>query len=97
LIGISAFVTRSPHLFLYSLRLGRILRERWDLVHCWEEPYVLAGGQIAALTSRETPLVFFTDQNLPKDYPPPFGWIERYCVRRCSGWIGAGASVIERH
>jgi glycosyltransferase involved in cell wall biosynthesis len=77
------------------MRLGRILRERWDLVHCWEEPYVLAGGQVGALTSRKTPLVFFTDQNLPKNYPPPFGWIERYCVRRCSGWIGAGVSVIE--
>ena len=26
------------------------MRERWDVVHCWEEPYVIAGGQVALLS-----------------------------------------------
>ena len=35
--------------------LARLLRERWDVVHAWEEPYVACGFQVAALT-REFPV-----------------------------------------
>jgi glycosyltransferase involved in cell wall biosynthesis len=76
--------------------LRRLLKdEPWDLVHCWEEPFILAAGQVARWTPRRTPLVYFTAQNLDKRYPPPFGWIERQSVRRCSGWIGVGQTVVE--
>jgi len=91
--AIRVFGARSPHLFLYGPRLRALMGERWDLIHCWEEPYVLAGWQVAAWSPTSIPMVFFTDQNSPKRYPPPFGWIEKYCVRRSSGWIAAGATV----
>jgi glycosyltransferase involved in cell wall biosynthesis len=81
------------HVMLYGRRLRGLLRsERWDLVHCWEEPFVLAGAQVGRWAGR-TPVVYYTFQNLPKRYPPPFGWVERYSVRRSAGWIAAGETV----
>ncbi|MGH8011179.1 MAG: glycosyltransferase family 4 protein [Candidatus Binataceae bacterium] len=85
-----ALMTRRIHMFVYGARLRALLRQSWDLVHCWEEPYILAGGQIAWWTPRRTPYVFWTGQTLLKNYPPPFSMIERYCVERCSGWIARG-------
>ena len=87
--------TRKVHLMLYNRRLREIMREPWDLVHCWEEPFVLAGGQVAMLTPKQTPFAFYTFQNISKTYPPPFNWIENYCLRRCAGWLASGASVCQ--
>jgi glycosyltransferase involved in cell wall biosynthesis len=83
------------HTFLYGGSIRRLLRARWDLVHCWQEPYIFAGGQVAWHTPRRTPLVFWTCQNIAKRYPPPFGWIERFCVRRCAGWMAIGQTGVE--
>jgi glycosyltransferase involved in cell wall biosynthesis len=94
-VAVRAFLTRYVHLFFYGTRLRDLLRQGADLVHCWEEPYVVAGGQVAWWTPRKTPLVFWTAQNLPKRYPPPFGRIERYCLERCAGWMACGRSVVE--
>ena len=80
---------------LYGRRLREILRERWDLVHCWEEPFILAGGQVSWWTPRQTPLVFWTAQNLFKRYPPPFSWVEGYSLNRCTGWVACGESIVE--
>src|SRR4051812_18040775 len=82
---VSAFLTRRIHLMFYAGRLRTIMKEGWDLVHCWEEPYILAAGQVAAWTNPKTPLVYWTAQNLAKTYPPPFNWIEQYCLERCAG------------
>jgi glycosyltransferase involved in cell wall biosynthesis len=95
LVPLRAYWTRLVHLFCYGPRLRSLLAQDWDLVHCWEEPYVLAGGQIAWWTARRTPLVFWTAQNLAKQYLPPFGWIERYSLYRCAGWMACGQSVID--
>src|ERR1700733_14288582 len=67
--AIPARLTRSVHGFFYSRRLRELLQSgNADLVHQWEEPYVLAGAQIARWTPRHTPLVFWTAQNLSKEY-----------------------------
>jgi glycosyltransferase involved in cell wall biosynthesis len=84
----------SPHLFHYR-GLAAIMRRPWDVVHCWEEPYVAAGAQVAMLTPRAAALVPATFQNLAKRYPPPFGRMERYVMNRASGWIAFGESVRE--
>jgi glycosyltransferase involved in cell wall biosynthesis len=77
----------------YGLRLREIIRDGgWDLVHCWQEPYVLSGGQVMWWAGR-TPVVYYTFQNLSKQYPPPFDRIERACVRGSAGWIAAGETV----
>jgi glycosyltransferase involved in cell wall biosynthesis len=83
-------LTRSPHLFFYGARLRELLDREWDIVHCWEEPYVIAGGQVAWWTRKESRLVFWTGQTRVKNYPPPFAQIERYCFRRCAGWLSRG-------
>jgi glycosyltransferase involved in cell wall biosynthesis len=87
--------SRRAHVMTYGARLREILREPWDVVHCWEEPYILAGGQVALSAPRDAALVFYTFQNIAKRYPPPFSWIERYCLSRCAGWLAAGRSVVE--
>jgi glycosyltransferase involved in cell wall biosynthesis len=86
-------LTGFPQLLFYGGALRELLRERWDFVHCWEEPYVLVGGQVAWSIRRDTPWAFYTFQNLDKRYPPPFRNIERYCIDRCAGWIASGESV----
>ncbi len=84
-----------PHVFFYGRGLSALLGANWDLIHMWEEPYILAGGQIAALAPARTPLVYYTCQNIAKNYPPPFAQIERFCFRRTSGWIAMGQSALE--
>ena len=88
--------SKRPHVMLYGRRLRTLLRERaWDVVHAWEEPYIPAGGQIAWWAPRGSAYVFYTFQNIPKRYPPPFSAVERYCLDRCAGWLAAGNSVAE--
>lgn len=95
-VGVPARGTRRVHVMLYGRRLRRLLKdEPWDLVHCWEEPYILAGAQVARWTPRQTSLVYYTCQNIAKRYPPPFSMIERCCLERCSAWIAMGQTVAE--
>jgi glycosyltransferase involved in cell wall biosynthesis len=78
------------HTMLYGSAVTRLLREPWDVVHCWEEPYVAASGQIARVAALRVPLVFATFQNIVKRYPPPFNWIEQSAMRRADGVIAFG-------
>ena len=94
-VDLGARATRQVHVFLYGPRLAGLLREGFDVVHAWEEPFVLAGGQIAALTPRASALVFRTDQNLSKRYPPPFNWVERAALRKARAWVYQGVLVGE--
>ena len=56
---------RLPHLMWYG-RIGAALDRPWDVVHCWEEPYILAGVQIARRAPRDARLVIGSFQNLAK-------------------------------
>src|ERR1017187_7514283 len=44
---VAAYLTQRMHFMFYGARLRGLLRQPWDIVHCWEEPYILSGGQIA--------------------------------------------------
>ncbi len=92
---LNAYWTGQVHLFIYGLKLRGLLRGGWDLVHCWQEPYIFAGWQVAWWTPPKTPLVYFTAQNLAKHYPPPFAQMERYCLRRAAAWLPCGRTVVE--
>lgn len=81
------------HTMTYGRGLRALLGRPWDVVHCWEEPFILAGAQIAGWTPPEARLVFATFQNLPKRYPPPFRWTERFAMGRADGWIAFGHTV----
>jgi glycosyltransferase involved in cell wall biosynthesis len=84
------------HLFHFPT-LGRILKQvRPDVVHVDEEPYnlatALATRQAVAVGARP---VFFTWQNLPRQYPPPFRWFERYVYCRSRHAIAGNAEAVD--
>jgi glycosyltransferase involved in cell wall biosynthesis len=83
---------RFPHLMWYA-DLGRVVDAPWDVVHCWEEPYILAGAQVARRTPRRAQLVIASFQNLVKQYPWPFSAFERSTMARADGWIAFGQTV----
>jgi glycosyltransferase involved in cell wall biosynthesis len=83
------------HLMTYDWRIADILNSDWDIVHCWQEPYLVSGAQIAYLTPKTAKLVYYSPQNIEKHYPPPFGWMERYAIDRMDGLIGVGATATE--
>ena len=95
LVPVDAYLTGRMHLFAYGWRLKALLAQPWDLIHCWEEPYIVAGGQMAWWAPRRSPLVFRSAQSLNKSYPPPFNWIEKYSMAHASGWICSGQLVAE--
>jgi glycosyltransferase involved in cell wall biosynthesis len=93
LVELDAVLTSRVHVFAYGLRLRELLRERWDVVHAWEEPYILAGWEISRLVGAEPKLVYRTAQSNAKVYPPPFSWFERASMARAQGWICSGRTV----
>lgn len=94
-VGLRAIGSRFKHVFVYGPELREVLRRSWDVVHCWEEPYVFAGAQVAAWTPRPVKLAYFTYQNLPKRYPPPFGALERFAMERAAGWVAGGVTAVQ--
>ena len=92
LAPVNAHLDRAPHLTFYS-GLADLLREPWDVVHCWEEPYVLGCAELARRVPANAAFVFATFQNIGKRYPPPFSLFEKYVLSRASGWIAFGESV----
>jgi glycosyltransferase involved in cell wall biosynthesis len=94
-VSVPVQFARKPHLMLYGRRLRQLLREPWDVVHCWEEPYVASAWQVARWIHPASALVYATFQNLAKRYPPPFAQMERRAMRRADGWIAFGRTVEE--
>ena len=91
--GVRVYNSDRIHIMTYGWRLREIMQQNWDLVHCWEEPYIFAGGQVAWWLSQNAPLVYRTAQSKLKLYPPPFNWIENYAMSRAKGWICCGQIV----
>jgi glycosyltransferase involved in cell wall biosynthesis len=73
------------HLHYYP-QLSKIMREiRPEIVHIDEEPYNLATFQAMRLSLKQKAhTLFFTWQNLNRNYPPPFRQIELYNYRHAS-------------
>jgi glycosyltransferase involved in cell wall biosynthesis len=94
-IGLPVRWAFRPHLMRYGRGLRAVMREGWDVVHCWEEPYVFSAAQVAGLTPRGSKLVFATFQNIAKNYLPLFSRMELRTMRRADGWIAFGHTVEE--
>ena len=95
LVPIDMRLGSHPHLRAYGAPLRSLLHEGWDLVHCWEEPYVLAAAQVAHHVRRPAKFVPATFQNIAKSYPLPVAMIERQVMRRADAWIAFGHTVHE--
>jgi glycosyltransferase involved in cell wall biosynthesis len=69
------------HLHWYP-GLGAKIRDfRPDIVHIDEEPYNLAAWQALAHARRaDAKSLFFSWQNIVRQYPPPFSWGERWVL-----------------
>ncbi len=88
------------HLHFYP-RLGKIMREvQPHIVHIDEEPYNLATFQAARLSYRiKARSLFFTWQNLYRNYPPPFRQMELYNYHHaCAALAGnrEAADILKR-
>ncbi|AWM39599.1 GDP-mannose-dependent alpha-(1-6)-phosphatidylinositol monomannoside mannosyltransferase [Gemmata obscuriglobus] len=92
---VAAYLSRWIHVMAYGRRVRALLREPWDLVHCWGEPYTLSGFQVARWAPAGAPFVFWTAQNLAKRYPLPFRWFERSVLRRADGWLACGQTTVD--
>ena len=93
-VALGTRAARIPHLMLYR-GLRALLDQPWDVVHCWEEPYVAAAAQVARRLRPDTRFVFATFQNIVKDYPFPFATFERRVLGRANGWIAFGNTTRE--
>ena len=94
LVALGTRAARMPQLMVYR-GLRQLLNQPWDIVHCWEEPYVAAAAQIARRLRPESRLVLATFQNIPKDYPFPFATFERRVLDRAIGWIAFGKTTYD--
>jgi len=95
IVPLKTRLSQRVHFFSYENRkLAKLLAEDFDVVHAWEEPYILAGYQIArALRKSRARFAFRTAQSYVKKYPPPFGYFEKKVLERAQGWI-AGAGLV---
>ena len=91
-VGLETLAARVPHVMTYR-GLRTVLAREWDVVHCWEEPYVAAAAQVARHAPRSARLVVATFQNIAKRYPWPLSRFERQVLDRADGWIAFGTSI----
>ena len=88
------------HLHYYP-QLGKIMREvRPEVVHIDEEPYNVATAQTMFLAQQhKAHALFFTWQNLYRNYPPPFRQMELYNYRHAAAALAGNRdaeSVLRR-
>lgn len=80
----------------YYPTLPRLLaRVRPDLVHIDEEPYNLATWHALRAAQRVgARTLFFTWQNILRQYPPPFAWMQAYVLRHSDYAIAGNAEAV---
>ncbi len=84
------------HLHYYP-ELGKIMREaRPEVVHIDEEPYNFATFQAMRLAvAQKAKALFFTWQNLYRNYPPPFRQMELYNYRHAAAALAGNRDAEE--
>jgi glycosyltransferase involved in cell wall biosynthesis len=84
------------HLHSYP-KLGRIMQEvQPEIVHIDEEPYNLATFQAMRLAHHhKARILFFTWQNLYRNYPPPFRQMELYNYKHTDAALTGNQEAVE--
>lgn len=95
-----SWLSRQINLFAYDPRpIIRALREHQpDLVDLGHEPYSVAGAEVLTLCrwfAPDVPVVMQVNQNILRDYPPPFNWLERRAYRRVAAAYACSETVVE--
>lgn len=84
------------HLHYYP-ELGKIIASvRPDIFHIDEEPYNLATYRAARAFRRSNPnapILFFSWQNILRNYPPPFSWMEQTVYKLANAAIAGSAEA----
>lgn len=79
--------------------LPKILREfQPDIIDLWEEHWSLVSAQACWLRNRLAPrakIVAETEQNLPKNLPPPFETLRSYVLKNADYCIGRSDEAVE--
>ena len=93
-------LSKHINLFVYDPRpIVKALREQKpDLIDLSHEPYSMAAAEILTLCSwfaPQAPVVMQVNQNIHKNYPPPFCWFEQRAFRRVSAIYACSETVVE--
>jgi glycosyltransferase involved in cell wall biosynthesis len=97
LIGLRGTTTQHNSFRVFDpIQLHQLFsRIRPDVVCVEQEPYSLSTYQVLRLKKKfGFKVVLLSMQNLFKTYPPPFNWIERYCLKRIDLFLAASSSVL---
>jgi glycosyltransferase involved in cell wall biosynthesis len=97
---LTAPVMLNGNIILHSYRFNfrRLLKQRkFDLIYVNHEPYAMSTAQVcwANLQTVNVPFGFHSCQNIYKEYPAPFSWLERM-VYRSSGFAFPITEAVER-
>ncbi len=95
-----SWLSRQVNLFAYDPRpIIKALREHQpDLIDLGHEPYSLAGAEVLTLCrwfAPGVPVVMQVNQNIFKNYPPPFNWLEQRAYRRVDAAYACSETVVE--
>lgn len=95
-----SWLSRQVNLFVYDPRpIIKALREHQpDLIDLGHEPYSLAGAEVLTLCrwfAPGVPVVMQVNQNIFKNYPPPFNWFEQRAYRRVEAMYACSETVVE--
>lgn len=82
------------HLHHYPTLKGEIERSRPDVLHIDEEPYNLATW-LAVREAAGAKTIFFTWQNIHRNYPPPFRWMERDVLNKADAAIAGSEEAMQ--
>lgn len=84
------------HLFYFPTAAQRLREIRPHVLHIDEEPYNLATWHALRLGRRAgAKTIFFSWQNLARDYPPPFRQLERHVLRHADQAIVGNAAAVD--
>ncbi len=85
------------YLHRYPGLAALVRRFRPDVIDVWEEPWSLVSAQVCRVRQRWLPearVISETEQNLERDYPPPFRWLRRYTFEHADCVIGRSPEAL---
>jgi glycosyltransferase involved in cell wall biosynthesis len=94
------YLSKHIQLFAYDPRpiMAALREHKPDLVDVSHEPYSVACAETLALCNwfaPQVPIVMHTNQNIFRNYPPPFNWLERRALKRISAAYACSETVRE--